>query len=206
MSTTALFVEIMIIGAIADIWLFLIVFAVVSPDVSFAEVLLTSVSSLGNLIIFPILGVTYVVGFCMNFISDYFFRCVIQQKIREKVISESELKNIDYYYIRSYFSQKASELLSKDWCYTRHSIRIARSSVLNFFFIAIIFLLYICIGKSSWGVIVSFILCIFISLAALWQATTLSKTNYKRLIQDYIVLREINKDDSTQVLDKNSMG
>lgn len=188
MSTTSLFVEILAIGAIADIWLCLIFLAIVSPSVSSISGIVQSSDGFSLLLAVPFLAVTYVLGWTVNFLADTLFRRLYQRKTRDKMINEANLKDKDYVDIRSYFSQKASEKLIRDWEYTRHAIRMARSSTLNFIVMTGALLLHLNVHRQ--GIMVATALSIAIAAVAFWQARTLSRANYRRLMADYKMLKE----------------
>jgi hypothetical protein len=188
MGTSSLFVEILTIGAIADIWLFLILRVILLPSGTSISEIALFLYNYTKLLAIPFLSLTYVLGWTINFLADNIFRWLFQGNARDGTMKEARLENKKYLYIRSYFSQKASAKLVQDWDYTRHCIRVARSSALNF--IALAITLSLNIYRHHPGILITIGLCVTIAIVAWWQATTLSGSNYRRLIVVYNMLRE----------------
>lgn len=195
MATTDLFVEILMIGAIANVWVCLILLAILSPTTALISSIVHSMGEVSTLLILPFLAVTYVLGWTINFLADYLFRRLFQRGVRDRIVEEACLKDKGYHYIRSFFSQKASDKLVQDWDYTRHSIRLARSSALNFIAMACALLLHLNVHRLLIMIGAGF--CVVIAILAYWQASTLSRSNYRRLIEVYKMLREENKNSET---------
>ena len=74
MATTALFVEILVIGSIADIWICFALLAILSPSATTISSILDSLGQAGTVLLIPILGGTYILGWSINFLADNLFR------------------------------------------------------------------------------------------------------------------------------------
>jgi len=184
MATTTLFVEILVIGAIAEIWIVLIVLAVASPNPTTVLLLIDSVGKLSALLVFPFLALTYALGWVVNFTAERLFKPVFQKKFRDQVF---EISGIKYYEVRGLVYQKASKDVIEDLRFDRHILRISRSSVLNFLLIAVALSLHFYEHTSV--VIVGIILSVTIAVLSLLQWVTRYKSSYSKIRDTYKVIK-----------------
>ena len=76
MSTTALIVEVLVIGAIALIWIFLFALRVGGyPSIDVAEI-----SALMPILVLPAAGLAYAIGWIINFSTERLFKPFFQRK------------------------------------------------------------------------------------------------------------------------------
>jgi len=81
MATTALFVEIIIIGAVSEIWIFLLFYGFVSPNLSQIAIWIDYLNKTSSLLIVPFLAITYSLGWLTNFLSERIMKPFFQKKI-----------------------------------------------------------------------------------------------------------------------------
>jgi hypothetical protein len=83
-ATTALFVEILVIGALAEIWISLTILWVSS--ISNLVNVVTAAKTLGTLspfLVAPALALTYVLGWNLNFLSERLFKRLFEKRLRD---------------------------------------------------------------------------------------------------------------------------
>ena len=129
MSTTALIVEVLVIGAIALIWIFL--FALRFGGYPGIDV--TEISALMPILVLPATGLTYAVGWIINFLAERLFKLFFQRKIRDRVFGSGEQYQRDKIRVVS----GASDSANQDMLLDRHIIRLARAGVLNFLLLGV---------------------------------------------------------------------
>ena len=126
MATTALFVEILIIGALAELWLATALLAI-APPVSTENIVATSalVKDAIPILAAPALALTYAIGWVVNFLGERLFKRFFERSLQDSLF---EAGANDYYKARDHFQETHREgnRLS------RHIMRVARSNVLNF--------------------------------------------------------------------------
>jgi hypothetical protein len=145
LATTSLFVEILVIGSIAEIWIALFLLSFVDIDVALTSSVVTLAEKFSTLLLFPLLALTYAIGWVINFLAERLFKPYFQTKLRDDVFKGAGVK---YTEARSIVVQNASEEVITEMEFDRHILRIARASVLNFVMIAIVLLLRV-EGDSS---------------------------------------------------------
>lgn len=133
MKTTQLFVELIIIGIGAAIWLLLIL-------ISFLDLPLGSLSlqNINAIILTPFLGVVYVLGIVLDRISYQLFDKV-DKKRRDKILGSGQEPSAVY--MQRYVIMN-SEKFEQKLAYTRSRLRIARSWIVNFTLISIFFFVW----------------------------------------------------------------
>src|SRR5512138_2410380 len=106
LATTSLFVEILVIGSIAEIWiaLFLLSFVNISAALVSSAVILAEKFS--TLLLLPLLALTYAIGWVINFLAERLFKPYFQTKFRDQVFKEVGVK---YAEARSRVAQTASD-------------------------------------------------------------------------------------------------
>jgi hypothetical protein len=164
MATTTLFVEILLIGGIAEIWLALIFFAVPSLNQVSTFSLIEQMSKLLPLLIAPLIAVTYSLGWAIVFVSDMILTKRFQVKYRDKFFEDASVR---WYKVRASLFDKASEKALEDFRFGRHMIRISSSSILNFSLIALSLIPYL---KKFTGVtVIGITASIVIAIVSLFQ-------------------------------------
>ena len=187
MALTTLFVEILIIGTISEIWLFLILLSFISFDPNTISFIIDSIYKLSAFLIIPYLSITYSLGWLVNFISERIFKKFFQKKFRDKIFSDA---GYDYYNARGLLFQKASSDVMQDFRFDRHILRISRSSVVNFSLITISLLLHY--DKISTSIL---LLCVLIStsfvIVSFYQWKVKYKSNYSKMLGIYKVVKDV---------------
>ena len=119
MKTTALFVELIVIGAGALIALGILITAVFDINLQFVK---------ENLLLFsiPLLSFTYLLGIIVDRIADNLF---------DSLHTEKKTKLQGDYYLKANIAAKDGEKLYELLEYTRSRVRISRGWLFNFFLI-----------------------------------------------------------------------
>jgi len=130
MATTALFVEILVVGAIAELWIVSLLIACVNA--SKTRMLLASVLTLKDfapVILIFVLALTYAVGWVANFISEWLFKQGFEKTIRNPLFKSL---GKPYNEARTLVLLNASADFLREVQLDRHIIRIARTNALSF--------------------------------------------------------------------------
>jgi hypothetical protein len=132
MPTTALIVEVLVIGAMTLIWL-IVLFAAFLPSPNSAQMaqLASLIREASPLLALPALALTYAVGWITNFCSErlFFFR----HRIRDLRFGGATR----YETAKLLMLQRGSDNLVQEVLADRHVIRLARGGVMNFTLLAI---------------------------------------------------------------------
>ncbi|MBN2267205.1 MAG: hypothetical protein JW725_02585 [Candidatus Babeliaceae bacterium] len=189
MATTTLFVEILVIGTIAEIWIALILLTTVSPNATTVSSMVDSIDKLSTLLIIPFLALTYAVGWVVNFSAERLFKPIFQNRFRNRLFQSA---GVDYYEARGLLFQKASEDVIEDLRFDRHILRISRSSVVNFTLIAITLALHFH-HFNTYLLVAGIIISAFVAIISFFQWVTRYKSNYSKMLDTYtLFLRKYN--------------
>ncbi|HLO13934.1 MAG TPA: hypothetical protein VK206_03830 [Anaerolineales bacterium] len=180
MATTSMFVEILVIGSIAEIWIALIFLSLVDINTVLSSSVVTLAEKFSTLLLFPLLALTYAIGWVINFLAERLFKPYFQTKFRDQVFKGAGAK---YTEARSIVVQHASEEVINEMEFDRHILRIARGSVLNFLMIAIILLLYL--GENSPLVITGIGVSLGIAIVSFFQWLSRYQHSYSRILDAY---------------------
>ena len=182
MNTTDLLVEYLIVGAVADIWLALLVLAVIPFNSTALPSIVDSADKLSALLVIPFLAITYVLGGVMNFVAPRLLRA--QKRFRDELFHKA---GWNYNDARGLLFQKASPDAMSRFRSDGHIIRVARTSTLNFLCLAAALLVHV--RSYPLSVVIGFIVCILVSIASFFQWTARYKSNYTEMLEIYKVLR-----------------
>lgn len=175
-----MFVEILVIGSIAETWIILFLLSFVDINTALSSSSVTLAEKFSTLLLFPLLALTYAIGWVINFIAERLFKPYFQTKFRDQVFKGAGIK---YTEARSIVVQNASEEVINEMEFDRHILRIARGSALNFLMIAVVLLLRLD-GNSSLVIV-----CIGVSLAiaivSFFQWLARYKHSYSRILDVY---------------------
>lgn len=185
MTTTAIFVELLVTGLLALVWLILAILSFTGmPWNELAGFLgLKEKEGISSILA---LGFAYVVGIVVDRISDSLFRRfdvrIRKSRIHAKVPSVSEMR----LYVMS-----VNEKLSAFLDYLRSRLRLARSSALNFFLITLAAAIFSATRNSNGRELVFAITIggLGLTLATGYAWYRISRTYYKRLVQSYEILK-----------------
>ena len=180
MATTSLFVEILVIGSIAEIWITLFFLSFVDINSALASPAVVLAEKFSTLLLFPLLALTYAIGWVINFLAERLFKPYFQTKFRDQVFKGAGVK---YTEARSIVIQNASDEVINEMEFDRHILRIARGSVLNFVMIAIMLLLR-ANGNTSL-VIAGIVVSLAIAIVSFFQWLTRYKHSYSRILDAY---------------------
>lgn len=164
MGTTALIVEVLVIGAITEIWITLFLWVGISPNSAMIGLFIEHVDKLAPFLIIPFLAITYIFGWIIIFITGIFTH-PIQLKYRKEFFQKEKL---DYDNIRGILFQNASDKVIDDFRFDRHMLRISSSNIFNFFMIAISVGFFL-LKHPSFMMICMLIGSIVISILSLFQ-------------------------------------
>ena len=191
MATITMLVEMLIAGAIADIWVFLIIAKIVNIDfASLTEIL----SSYTELLLLPFVAITYGLGIAINFLAEALTKNYWDEKIKKKLFdglrkelgkNKKELPDKD---ISGRVFHKGRQEVIDGIRDTVHLIRVSRSTSLNFLLIAGSILLY----WQDLTEIVLFVSLFSFSVSVLTyrEGKNRFKQNHDRTISEYRELLE----------------
>lgn len=178
MATTGLFVEIVVMGVLAELWFVTALLALV--ETSSLERLLIAANQFKDFV--PIVAVillaaTYAIGWVVNFVAERIFRELFQRSVRDRIFPGRET---EYEEARAVVFQHGSPELLQDFTLDRHVVRIARSNVINFTAAPIAVLLHW--RRVDHGVVtVASITSFAIALLSFGQWRTRYETYYHRV-------------------------
>lgn len=190
MNTTALFVEIIVIGAGGTIWLALLVLSVFGYNwIPWKEA--TSIVTL-----VPVLSLIYVLGIVIDRLADQLYS-TWDKKLRKQEFSSNE----EYHNARTYVYNYAPDRIISLFEYGRSRLRISRAWSIN------CLLLTICIPLLIWArfpktpsstqqAITIFGITVFGlgTIATFFAWKKLATNDYKRLFETYFFLRNEKSD------------
>lgn len=186
MSTTNLFVELIVIGVGAAIWFSLLVLTFFGYEWIPVERLLSLPATL------PMLSIVYLFGVLTDRMADVTFEKLFAHANRVKVYGKDNTRQ--YYLDRDLILDK-SERFSEEYEYSRSRQRIARGWTLNAAAIAIALNLFLWtnLQDRQQTLRISLFFTLFLILLAMasrfsWQR--LSETQYKKVMHHAIYLRE----------------
>ncbi|MBZ5537959.1 MAG: hypothetical protein LAO31_18540 [Acidobacteriia bacterium] len=138
MSTTTLFVELVVIGLHSILWIGILVLTFVGYQNLAWEKLLTL-----NLAV-PVLGITYVLGIVIDRLSDLAF---ISQDHRLRKMHP--LEHLPPFLMMRFFILNKSKDTYEQLEYTRSRLRIARAAILNFAMMTLAAILFVWAHQSA---------------------------------------------------------
>jgi hypothetical protein len=177
MNTTNIFVELVVVGFHALIWIGLIILSLFGYQNLNLEKLLSV-----NLAL-PILAMAYILGILVDRVADFLF---MKQDVKMRPVSEDSNLPTSFLKMRYYILNKSSDIYAQ-LEYTRSRLRIARSSVFNFAFTTIAALLFIWfqLGKflTTPNLIIAYLITFFVGVIL----TYASYQSWKGLIKSYSI-------------------
>lgn len=189
MSTTDLFVEIIIIGIGGLIWLILLILSFLGHQ----WVPWDKAVSLTSLI--PFLAITYILGIAVDRISDQIFS-IWDKDLRRAQFSSNE----EYHFARNYIYTYANEKIIDLFEYGKSRIRISRAWSINFILIAFSAILFISLNSNSLNLnnkasllLVTVFGCFIGTASNLLAWRKLAKNDYKRLNEMFLFLKQEKK-------------
>jgi len=185
-TTTAVFVELLVTGLLALIWLALTFLS--ATGMSWSDLMaVTGVKEKESVTSILILCFAYVLGIVVDRAADSLFH-PIDMNIRKRRI-DAKLPSVSE--MRMYV-MSSSERLASFLGYLRSRLRLARSSSLNFLLVTVTALIFLSTRTSTEKVVVIAVtvcgLGVFASSSFAW--VRISRTYYKRLAQAYELLKK----------------
>jgi hypothetical protein len=187
MSTTALFVELLVIGLGVTIWLALLIAAV------FGYTFSNFASNVSIFALAPIFGIAYLLGIIIDRIAYELFSG-LENRIRNRIIVVSGSSPTTQAQER--FILTNSELLRDQIIYNRSRLRICRSWVINFILIAFSSAIWSYVTKLYNAFILSLLGVIF-ALVTFWVWRKLSEDYYYNIKASYEYLTNISPSEQT---------
>lgn len=177
MSTTAVIVELLIIGLFTSLWIFLLCLRFSGFEVDALKTHISQASDWSAFLTVIAVAVLYQLGLLMNAVS---YR--VTRKLASQVIRDEIMPGVNYEFVRATVYQKGSSDLLRDLGLYLSFVRLARSGILNFVLIAIT--LSLLGGRLIVFGIISFVLSIFTFFV--WRSVF--NTYYKRMKFAYQVI------------------
>jgi len=184
MATTALYVEILVIGALAELWI-VVTMAAIGDSVSLATLkqVAAAIGPFTTLLVLPLLALTYALGWIVNFVSERLFKPIFQKEIRDRLFTADR----SYAAAKVLVLHKGSAELVHDVLFDRHIIRIARANVVNFACLAVALLLHLN-SHDRKLIILLVVVSIFIAVISFFQWLARYRSYYKRISDTVTVL------------------
>lgn len=174
MPTTALIVEVLVIGAMTLVWLVALFASFLPlPNSAQAATLISLIREASPLLAVPALALTYAIGWITNFCSErlFFFR----HRIRDQ-----QFKGETHYEaVKLSALQHGSDNLVQEMFTDRHVIRIARGGVMNFTLLAVALSIHGLRGRTfAWPFVV---LCLVFAALSFAQWRKKYRSHYENL-------------------------
>jgi hypothetical protein len=128
MSTTAIIVEVLIIGFFATIWVILLRLRFANIEVASFKSFLAQIGTWSAPLLFVAAVVFYQLGLLMNFISHMVTKPFSQKQLRDRIIPGK-----DYEFVRAIVFQNGSTEILRDIILYNSFVRISRSGILIFY-------------------------------------------------------------------------
>lgn len=194
----ALSLEILVTGITATIWLVLIVIRIIEPNLQIEVSLHKIYSSLSvdDLLFFSIL--IYNLGWIIHHMGEMLLEPLFQAKWRRKYFADRE-----FYKIRTYVFQNASNSTMDDIKFDRHVIRISRCNVFNFLALAAVSI--VCLHVNEPVFILTLIISIIVVVVSFSQWRSRCEGTFKKFkdVYNYIEANE-DKVPETKSANRNS--
>lgn len=179
MATTALIVEILVIGILGLVWIILLVFQFSDLDINQIGKILSGLKDWSALYTLLFIGVIYQLGWLINGLGFLFTNGLFEKKIRNKMFEEAKL---DYHAVRPTVYQNASPKVCSDMALERSIMRLSRSGIINFFLISVALILN---GDSIY---IFFPIALVLSFGCYAQWRYRYKRYYKRMIESFRII------------------
>jgi hypothetical protein len=180
MATTSLFVEILVIGSIAEIWITLLLLSFVDINGVLTSSAVILAEKFSSLLLFPLLALTYAIGWVINLLTAGLLKPYFETRFRNQIFKDAGVK---YEEARSIVLQNASEKVINDMEFDRHILRIARGNMLNFLMIASVLLLRF--DGNSPLTLAIIAVCLVTAVVSFFQWLTRYKHSYSRILIAY---------------------
>jgi len=177
MTTTALIVEMLVIGIFSLCWICLLLFRIPILDITTVTESMKSLKDWVPIITVIALGVTYQLGWMINSLS-YAITEILGRgsKIRKKLFEDASLEYED---VRALVYQEASTDARADLGVDRSVVRLARAATVNFAIIAIV------LGSFLGKYIFIGIILLLCSIICYLQWYFRFKRYYRRMLKTY---------------------
>jgi hypothetical protein len=199
MNTTDLLVEYLVLGAMADIWLFCLLFFLFPTEVSKLPQLVQSIDKIIPILAILFLALTYTIGGIVNFVADSLFSPV-HRRFRKKLFNKS---GTEYDVATGFINQFAAPQTIARLQYHGHIIRLSRGNMLNFGFLSVVLLLSGNLQDSRF--LIWFGISLLLSVLSFFQWRERFQSTYKEMLSAYtVIFSELGKNKDKKVEKKKT--
>lgn len=181
MSTTSLFIEILLTGIQAAIWIVLVIFCVIGLD----WIALEQIQGFETTIAVLLLPIVYPLGIVIDYLSDAAFKRK-ERKIRAEFITDPSQSAMDL------VSRNKDTLIANHLNYLRSRIRISRASAVNLCLILIfgtVFIIFRCrelFGFFFWRILfIEFVMGLLFSVSLVYAWSRLTRSFFAWVAKGY---------------------
>lgn len=201
MNTTDLLVEYLVLGAMADIWLFCLLSFLFPSEIAKLYQFILLMEKIIPLLVIPFLALTYTFGGIVNFVADSLFSSV-HRRFRRNLFNKN---GTEYEVAIGYVNQFAAPQTIARLQYHGHIIRLSRGNMLNFGFLGIILLF---LGNLHDLQVVFLLLVSFLlSVLSFFQWRERFQSTYEEMLSAYMVIfAEQSKDKIKKTEKKKVLG
>lgn len=192
MSTTALLVEYLVLGAIADIWIFMLLVSLSPLGDAATQTILDVANRLSSILIILLIPITYTLGGMVNFVADALLSNAFQKKDRDTFFGGKTKYKTESATVYQFAPSDTIDRLK----YHGHILRVSRGNVLNFTIMLVV--------MTTWLSRHSTIAYIGITISAVFAAVSFLqwKKRYKNTYSDihgaYLAITENKRDLKTK--------
>jgi hypothetical protein len=148
MATTALIVEVLVVGVMALIWIVGTLALLVPVPAEGVHTFMSFIRDFIPLLLLPVLAVTYTAGWLVNFFTERALKWLFEERLRDQEFGD---KPGQYELVRITVLQRASSDLTNELLLDRHIVRLARGAALNLFMSAVVAAVYGLRGHTLGG-------------------------------------------------------
>jgi hypothetical protein len=196
MNTTDLLVEYLVLGAMADIWLFCLLSFLFPFEITRLHQLIPLIEKIIPLLAIPFLALTYTFSGIVNFVADSLFSSV-HRRFRKNLFNKN---GTEYEVAIGYVNQFAAPQTIVRLQYHGHIIRLSRGNMLNFGFLGVILLFLENLHDLR---IVFFLLTSFLlSVLSFFQWRERFQSTYEEMLSAYMVIFSEQGKDKTKKMEK----
>jgi hypothetical protein len=179
MSTTAIIVEILIIGLFTSFWLFLLGLRVSLFDFESIKSLASQIGPWSTPLLALAAAIVYQLGLLMNSVAYKITKNVAKLELRDNAVPDKSFE-----YVIAFVHQNGAEDVVREISLNLTFVRLARSGIINFFLIAVVMFLFG--GKLALAGI--FPLLLSIVSFPIWRLKY--ARHYRRIATAYQVIRD----------------
>jgi hypothetical protein len=184
MTTTQVFIELLITGFGSLIWIILLFFGINGLDFKlFLEL------AISNIFLLPIAGLAYIIGIIVDRIGFQLFKKKERKNIHKVFSEDEDRSNVQFKVV--YIIQNSDHLKSKI-DYNRSRLRLTRSWIINFFMITLSLIIYsITTDYENTSILLSLlVISFFFCILSFYTWNKLSGDYYKNIKSSFENLKK----------------